>query len=64
MKELIHGLELLINGTVTDKLTFLFRIYDKDGKHLTILTNKHGAKLFIPEKDLKEKRLHKTRIIT
>ena len=40
MKELTRGLELLINGTVTDKLTFLFRIYDKDGKHLTILTNK------------------------
>ena len=32
MKELIAGLELLTNGTETDKLTFLFRAYDIDGK--------------------------------
>lgn len=32
MKELIEGLELLKNGTVADKLTFLFHVYDLDGK--------------------------------
>lgn len=32
MKELIEGLELLKNGNVADKLTFLFRVYDLDGK--------------------------------
>ena len=31
MKELMEGLELLRNGTVADKLTFLFRVYDLDG---------------------------------
>ncbi|XP_046849727.1 NADPH oxidase 5-like [Xenia sp. Carnegie-2017] len=31
MKELIEGLELLKNGNVADKLTFLFRVYDLDG---------------------------------
>ncbi|CAB3988696.1 NADPH oxidase 5, partial [Paramuricea clavata] len=31
MKELVAGLELLTNGTVADKLTFLFRVYDIDG---------------------------------
>ncbi|CAB3992535.1 NADPH oxidase 5, partial [Paramuricea clavata] len=31
MKELIAGLELFTNGTVADKLTFLFRVYDIDG---------------------------------
>ena len=33
MKELVRGLELLINGTVADKLTFLFRVYDLDGEN-------------------------------
>ena len=32
MKELVEGLELLKNGTVADKLTFLFRVYDLDGE--------------------------------
>ena len=32
MKELVQGLEMLTNGTETDKLTFLFRVYDLDGK--------------------------------
>ena len=32
MKELIAGLELLTNGTEADKLTFLFKVYDLDGK--------------------------------
>jgi hypothetical protein len=32
MKELMEGLELLRNGTVADKLTFLFHVYDLDGK--------------------------------
>lgn len=44
MKELIGGLELLTNGTETDKLTFLFRVYDIDGT-LT-LTNMHMLALY------------------
>jgi Ca2+-binding EF-hand superfamily protein len=35
MKELIAGLEMLTNGTEADKLTFLFRVYDIDGKLTT-----------------------------
>jgi Ca2+-binding EF-hand superfamily protein len=32
MKELMEGLGLLKNGKVADKLTFLFHVYDLDGK--------------------------------
>ena len=40
MKELVEGLELLTNGTETDKLTFLFRVYDLDGKkHMLLFLN-------------------------
>ena len=31
-KELMTALSLLIHGSATDKLRFLFRVYDVDGK--------------------------------
>ena len=32
LKELKEGLSLLINGSKTDKLRFLFQVYDIDGE--------------------------------
>jgi hypothetical protein len=52
MKELIAGLELLANGTVADKLTFLFRVYDIDGMLTTTVSrnldnaNRHAIQTF------------------
>ena len=38
LKELMDGLSLLTNGSETDKLNFLFQVYDVDGKCIVPLT--------------------------
>lgn len=34
LDELLKALDLLIHGNETDKLRFLFQVYDVDGQHL------------------------------
>nr|XP_054765174.1 NADPH oxidase 5-like [Lytechinus pictus] len=39
LKELIGALRLLVNGTEEEKLHFLFRVYDADGRYIFLFIN-------------------------
>uniref|UniRef100_A0A673MPY0 NADPH oxidase 5-like n=1 Tax=Sinocyclocheilus rhinocerous TaxID=307959 RepID=A0A673MPY0_9TELE len=43
LDELLEALDLLIHGSETDKLRFLFQVYDVDGKPLTVISKNCGS---------------------
>lgn len=42
LEELLKALDLLIHGTETDKLRFLFQVYDVDGQWTHTQTHAHA----------------------
>ncbi len=46
MKELVNGLQILTKGSETEKLKFLFNVYDLDGEFQLIFYGGGGGSVY------------------